>query len=187
MRKKVPDLKYIIEGCTQKDFRCEELLYKTFYGYVSGVTFRYIKERTIIKEVVNDSFFKIFKKIESFSFNGPAEEYHKAFSGWIGQIAANSAIDRLRATKKILYIDDIPDESKIGIAIEAEDNLSYDDVMKLLDGLPPIQQLIFNMYAIEGFSHEEIASKLNILPNTSRVYFKRARTKLILLYQADLQ
>lgn len=187
MQRKVPDLKDIIDGCTKKDFRCEELLYKSFYGYVSGVAFRYIKERETLKELINDAFLRVFRKIGSFSFDGPPEEFRKAFKGWIGKITANAAIDRIRATKVIFYIDDLPEESQIEIAVEAENNLTFNDVMVLLDLLPAIQRLIFNMHTIDGFSHEEIGSKLNIPPNTSRVYLKRAKSRLITLYQADLQ
>lgn len=186
MQKKVPDLRKIIEACANKDIRAEELLYKTYYGYVAGVVYRYVKERGIMKEVINDSFLKIFKKIGCFSFIGPDPEFSKAFAGWIGQIAANSSIDYLRSAKKMVYLEDISEGNIIDMVVDAEDELSFYDVMKLLNTLPRIQQLIFNLHAIEGFSHEEIAIKLNILPNTSRVYLKRARAKLVSLYQADL-
>nr|WP_305121111.1 RNA polymerase sigma factor [Pedobacter xinjiangensis] len=180
-------MKDIIEGCKRKNFRSEELLYKTFYGYVSGVAFRYIKERNMMKELVNDSFLKIFRKMGSFSFSGPDEEFPRAFKGWVGRITANTAIDKIRLNRTMLYIDDMSSESQTEIAVEPENNLSFKDVMTLLDVLPRIQQLIFNMHVIEGFSHEEIAVKLSIPPNTSRVYLKRAKKKLVAFYQADLR
>jgi RNA polymerase sigma factor (sigma-70 family) len=181
--KEKPTLKELIEGCANKQVRSEELLYKAFYGYISGVAFRYVKERGIIMELVNDAFIRIFKKIGDFNFNGPPEELTKAFKGWIGRITANAAIDRIRSKKTLLYIDDITDEGIMQIAVEANDTLSFNDIMQLLDQLPPIQQLIFNMHEIEGFSHEEIAIQLKIPPSTSRVYLTRARTRLIELYQ----
>lgn len=182
-----PALKQLIEGCAKKDYKCQELLYKGFYGYLSGVVFRYVKDREVINELINDAFLKIFKKIESFEFNGPPDELGKAFKGWIGRIAANGAIDSIRAKKSILYVDDIADGAIMNIAVEAPDNLSYKAIVELIDGLPPIQQLIFNMHQVEGFSHEEIAQKFKIPPSTSRVYLTRARVKLVELYQKSMK
>ncbi len=184
MQKKEPDLRRVIEGCVNKDFSCEQLLYKTYYGYVSGVAFRYLKEREVVREVVNDAFVKIFSKIYNFQFEGEEPELSKVFKGWIGKITANLAIDRFRARKEIFYAEEVPEESIIEMSVQPSDRLSFNDIMALLNQLPPIQQVIFNMHAIEGFSHEEIAKELNMLPNTSRVYLKRARAKLITLYQA---
>ncbi len=164
MHTKGPDLRQIIEGCVNKDITCEQLLYKSFYGYVAGVTLRYLREREMVKELVNDVFLKIFNKIQDFHFVGDDPELTKVFKGWIGKITANMAIDKFRSHKQLVHVE---------------------DVLALLNKLPPLQHVIFNMYAIEGFSHEEIAKELNMLPNTSRVYLKRAREKLMILYQAE--
>ncbi|MES2426662.1 MAG: RNA polymerase sigma factor [Bacteroidota bacterium] len=187
MLKKEPALKQLIEGCAKRDYKSEELLYKTFYGYLSGVVFRYVRERQSINELINDAFLKIFKKIGDFKFNGSPDELPKAFKGWIGRIAANAAIDSIRAKKALLYIDDVADETILNIAVEAPDNLSYQAIVALIDELPPIQQLIFNMHQVEGFSHEEIAQKFKIPPSTSRVYLTRARVRLIELYQKSMR
>ena len=172
----------LIEGCIKKDFRSEELLYKTYFGYLSGVAYRYTKERNESVELINDSFVRIFKKLDSFAFNGPPDEKQKAFKGWIGRITANVAIDRIRAKRAIIYLEDVTSESKADLTFEAPDTLTYQDIMTLVGRLPDIQQLIFNMHEIEGFSHEEIAVKLNIPASTSRVYLTRAKAKLVTLY-----
>ncbi len=185
VQKKGPDLKQIIEGCVNKDLACERLLYKQFYGYVAGVAFRYLREREMIKELVNDVFMKIFNKIHDFQFNGDDAELTKVFKGWVGKITANMAIDKFRSHKQLLYVDDVPEDSIIEMSVQPTDRLSFNDIMSLLNQLPPIQHVIFNMYAIEGFSHEEIAKELNMLPNTSRVYLKRAREKLMSLYLVE--
>jgi RNA polymerase sigma factor (sigma-70 family) len=182
VRNKGLTLDKLIEGCIKKDFRSEELLYKTYFGYLSGVAYRYTKERNESIELINDSFVRIFKKLDTFAFNGPPDEKQKAFKGWIGRITANVAIDRIRAKKAIVYLEDITNEAKADMAIEAPDRLSYNDIITLIGRLPDIQQLIFNMHEIEGFSHEEIAIELNIPPSTSRVYLTRAKTKLAALY-----
>ncbi|TZF84737.1 sigma-70 family RNA polymerase sigma factor [Pedobacter sp. BS3] len=183
MGNKVPTLKELIAGCTRKEFKYEELLYKSFYGYIYGVTLRYIKDQDMVMELVNDAFLRIFKNINDFTFDGPSEALHKAFKGWISRITANLAIDRLRSRKTIVYVEEITDKDMMEIAIESPDKLSFKDIMALLDRLPPVQQLIFNMHEIEGFSHEEIALKLRIPASTSRVYLTRARTQLAQRYQ----
>jgi RNA polymerase sigma factor (sigma-70 family) len=179
-----PDLKQIIEGCVNKDITYEQLLYKGFYGYIAGVAFRYLKEREMVKELVNDAFLKIFTKIKDFHFVGEDPELTKVFKGWIGKITANMAIDKFRSHKQFVNVEDVPEENIIELTVQPADRLSFNDIMALLNKLPPLQQVIFNMHAIEGFSHEEIAKELNMLPNTSRVYLKRAREKLMILYQA---
>ena len=185
MRKKELDLRRIIEGCVNKDLASEQLLYKTFYGYVSGVAFRYLREREMIKELVNDAFVKIFNRVHNFQFIGDEPELSKVFKGWIGKITANLAIDKIRSHKQLLYVEEVPPESILEMSVQPSDRLSFNDIMILLEQLPPLQRVIFNMHAIEGFSHEEIARELNMLPNTSRVYLKRARAKLITWYQAE--
>lgn len=182
MRQKELTLEALIAGCKKKDFRSEELLYKTYFGYLSGVAYRYTKERDDSIELVNDSFVRIFKKLDSFNFNGPPQELPKAFKGWIGRITANIAIDRLRVKRTLLYLDDVPDTALPDIAFEAPDALSYNDITTLISRLPQVQGLIFNMHEVEGFSHEEIALQLNIPASTSRVYLTRAKTKLAALY-----
>lgn len=173
----------LIKGCVQQNRRCEEWLYKSFYGYLAGVAFRYVREKDLMRELVNEAFARIFKKIDSFKFDGPADELEKAFKGWIGRIAANAAIDKLRAQKTALYLEDIGADAVAGAVTEMPDRLSYNDVLGLLDRLPRVQQLIFNLYEIEGFSHDEIAGKLNMPASTSRVYLSRAKTTLMECYQ----
>ena len=185
VHKKGPDLRKIIEGCVNKDITCEQLLYKGFYGYITGVAVRYLRERELVKELVNDAFLKIFNKIQDFYFVGDDPELTKVFKGWIGKITANMAIDKFRSHKQLIHVEDVSEENIIELAVQPADRLSFNDIMALLDQLPPLQQVIFNMHAIEGFSHEEIAKELNMLPNTSRVYLKRAREKLMVLYQAE--
>lgn len=139
----------------------------------------------MIRELVNDAFIKIFSKLSDFHFDGEEPEFSKVFKGWIGKITANLAIDKIRAHKHLIYAEEVPAERIVEMTVQPADRLTYNDIMALLDKLPPLQNVIFNMHAIEGFSHEEIARELNMLPNTSRVYLKRAKAKLITLYQAE--
>lgn len=185
MQKKELDLRQLINGCLSKDHQAEQLLYKSFYGYVSGVGFRYLKENEMIKELVNDAFVKIFSKLQDFHFNGEEPELSKVFKGWVGKITANMAIDKIRAHKPLVYVDEVTTDHIIELTVQPDHRLAYNDIITLLNALPPLQRVIFNLHAIEGFSHEEIAKDLNMLPNTCRVYLKRAKAKLVELYQSQ--
>jgi len=171
-----------IAGCLKNDSKSKELIYKSFYGYLMGVILRYVKERDDAQELVNDSFIKIFKGVSKFNAPPDQEQFEKAFKGWIGKIASRTAIDFLRSKKTFLYVDDLGENQHPLSPVTAISKLNVQDILKLLDALPETHRLIFNMYEIEGFSHEEISKLLKIPESSSRVYLTRAKTKLRDLY-----
>jgi RNA polymerase sigma factor (sigma-70 family) len=179
-------LEDVIEGCLKNDNKSKELIYKSFYGYLMGVILRYVNDRNDSEELVNDSFIKIFKRIEQFSFPKEKTELQKAFKGWIARISSRTAIDFLRVKRTHLYIDDITDEQQPLTQVNAISKLNVQDILKLLNALPETHRLIFNMYEIEGFSHDEIAKMLDIPESSSRVYLTRAKNKLRDLYSKTL-
>ena len=151
-----------------------------------GIAIRYMNDRCQAQELVNDVFLKAFRNVSQFVFksNSENDDYH-AFRGWLARITVTSALDRLRVKKRILYIEDLS-ETTSEIAAEISSNLNVQDILRLLDQLPDIQRLIFNLYEIEGFSHEEIAENLKIPSGTSRGYLARAKNKLRKLYNENL-
>ena len=171
-----------IAGCLKNDRKSKELIYKSFYGYLMGVILRYVKERDDAQELVNDSFIKIFKGLPAFSAPKEHEQFERAFRGWIGKIASRTSIDFLRSKRTFLYVDDLNDGDHPLTPVNAISQLNVQDILKLLDLLPETHRLIFNMYEIEGFSHDEISKSLNIPESSSRVYLTRAKTKLRELY-----
>lgn len=172
--------------CAQSDHvdhgRCLEFVYKRFYGYLFAITLRYVKNQEDAEELVNESFVRVFAKLGTFIGQGAGEQYERQFKAWIARISVNASIDFLRS-KKITYSLDEDEAMEMDIPIvEAADDLEVADIMKLLDALPEIQRSIFNLYEIEGYSHEEIANLLNIPESTSRTYLTRAKQKLRNLY-----
>ena len=151
-----------------------------------GIAIRYMNDRYEAQELVNDVFLKAFRNVSQFVFksNSEKDDYY-AFRGWLARITVTSALDRLRVKKRILYIEDLS-ETTSEIAAEISSNLNVQDILRLLDQLPDIQRLIFNLYEIEGFSHEEIAENLKIPSGTSRGYLARAKNKLRKLYNENL-
>lgn len=175
-----------IRGCLKNDNKSKEMVYKSFYGYLMGVTLRYVEDRNDAEELVNDSFIKVFKNIGQFSAPKCNDQVQKAFKGWIARISSRTAIDFLRGKKTFLYVDDITEEQQPLTELNAVSQLNVQDIMKLLNKLPETHKLIFNMYEIEGFSHEEISKMLNIPESSCRVYLTRAKNKLRELYKNSL-
>lgn len=172
----------IIVGCLHNESKSKELIYKSFYGYLMAVVLRYVKERDDAEELVNDVFMKVFNAIGQFKLPAQKEEHQKAFKAWISKIASRTAIDFLRTKKELVSMDEVVEEREPATEINVIAALNVKDIMKLLDALPEMQKLIFNLYEIEGYSHDEIARELNIPESSSRVYLTRAKNKLRTLY-----
>ena len=175
-----------IAGCLRNDNKSKEMVYKSFYGYLMGVILRYVEDRNDAEELVNDSFIKIFKSISQFNAPKYDDQLQRAFKGWIARISSRTAIDFLRGKRTFLYVDDIVEEQQPLTELNAISQLNVQDIMKLLNELPETHKLIFNMYEIEGFSHEEISKMLNIPESSCRVYLTRAKNRLRELYRNSL-
>lgn len=176
---KVLSLDSALESCALKgDERSKAFLYKKYYGYVAAVVKRYVKNDFDLEELVNESFVKAFSSLDKFDRTVEGDALDKSFRYWIARIASNKSIDLLRTKKEVLRLDDIGEHEVAPVVVTVQDHLYAEDIMKLLDRLPEIQRLIFNMYEIEGYSHEEIARELHIPDSTSRTYLTRAKQKL---------
>lgn len=170
------NLDEIIQGCLRNKEKSQEMLYKRFFGYALRVALIHNRNRDNALEIVNDSFVKAFSQIGKYDLTLP-------FKSWLSKIVINTSIDRFRANNRKINYDMqetllVPDDSP-GIVAQ----LSAQDILKLLNLLPDIQRLVFSLYEIEGYSHDEISSMLRIPGNTSRVYLARAKKRLRELFQ----
>ena len=171
-----------IDKCIRNDIRSKELVYKTFYGYIRAVIVRYVYSENDIEELINDSFIKVFNNLNSFIPGNSGEQTLKIFKGWIGKIASRTAIDHLRRNKNNFFIEKIEDNESVYTSHPISTELEANDILALLKKLPPTHSMVFNLYEIEGFSHEEIAQQLKISQSSSRVFLTRAKNKLKSLY-----
>ncbi|WP_233166963.1 RNA polymerase sigma factor [Pedobacter nototheniae] len=151
-----------------------------------GIILRYTKNISDSEELVNDSFIKIFKNVGNFKAPKNPDELQKTFKGWIAQIASRTAIDKLRSNKAQFYVDDLGEDEHPVTQVSIASDLHVNDILNLLNHLPDTQRLVFNLYEIEGFAHDEISKLLTIPENSSRVYLTRAKNKLRTLYQNTL-
>ena len=171
-------LEKIIEGCLRNNRRSQEELFKLFYGKMLPVCLRYIPDRDSAQEALQEGFIKVFEKLGGFDYKG-------SFEGWIRRIIANTAIDAIRKSKKDPFLTDNDNDFKLGASdpmVEKEEiehmDLKAEIAMEAIQKLSPGYRLIFNMYAIEGFSHKEIAKELGISEGTSKSQLARARAIL---------
>ncbi len=161
----------LIQKCKQGNLRHQEKLYMHFYSYAMGVGLRYLNNRDDALEVVNDSFIKVFKSINSF-------KNEQNFKPWLRKIVVNTALDRRRKDLKYQNQADLENAEHVSFAPQAIAHLNFQDILKLLDALPDVQRTVFNMYEIDGYNHEEIGVLLQISASSSRVNLSRAKEKL---------
>lgn len=169
------ELANIISGCRANKSSSQEKLYKKFYGYALAVALAYCYNREEAVEVVNDSFIKVFRNIETFITTEP-------FRPWLRKIVVNTSIDKVRATRKFQHQVDIK-EMKHASQTDIESELTAKQIYAMLNELPEALRLVFNMYEIEGYSHREIAGRLDIAESSSRTYLARAKEQLRDLYK----
>lgn len=161
----------LIRRCKNGDLKQLEMLYKHFYGYAMGIGLRYCVSRDDALEVVNDGFIKLFNSIAQYSSDKP-------FKAWLRRIIVNTAIDKYRKDKKHLWNEDLEAAEHIGQSATVIEQLNAQDILRLMDKLPELHRMVFNLYEIDGYSHDEIAGILGIPATSSRVYLTRGKEKL---------
>lgn len=177
-------LKEALDDCLLPNSeRGKEYVYKRYYGYIMAVTIRYVRHEMEAEEITNECFVKAFNKLGTFKRHEDEEILEKTFRSWIARIAVNASIDFMRAQKNVTMLDDASQKDLLSHAVNNKQQLDMKDILNLLNQLSDIQKAIFNLYEIEGYSHEEIGEKLNIPESTSRTYLARAKQKLRKLYQ----
>lgn len=158
----------ILKGCIKGKSKYQEALYKQYYAYGMSVSLRYAHNRDEAVEIMNDSFIKVFENIAKYNKD-------HSFKSWFRRILINTAIDHYRKNNKHynhLDEDAIDDEL---VDVSLVNKLDLNDLMSLLNELPEQYRITFNLYEIEGYSHDEIASILNIAVGTSRSNLARAK------------
>ena len=167
----------LVEMCKKNDRISQKIIYDKFYGKMMGVALRYFKNRDLASDIVQESFIKVFSKIEQFKGG-------KNLEGWIKRIVRNNCIDELRKNKKIYFTSE--DVLK-NISEEENDNLSNYEHLTISDISGAVQELstsyriVFNLYVFEGLTHKEIANTLNIKEGTSKSNYAKAKSKIKLI------
>ncbi len=166
-------------GRTALTAQLEERLYRQYWGKLMGVTMRYIPDREMAREVVNDSFVKAFDKLST--FKGEGDDRLAIFFAWLVRITVNTAIDRIRVQRTVPSMSSI-DMLENHPAVAMDDGLQVADILRLVHGLPDLHRIVFNLHELEGYSHEEISKLMGIPASSSRVYLTKAKQGLRALY-----
>jgi len=164
--------KELLRLCKKNNPKGQKLLYKIYHGTLMGVCMRYAKSKAEAEDILQMAMIKIFKNIDSYSGSG-------SFEGWMKKITVNTAVDNFRKNAKHYNhndFEDLKDDSMLSGDIP--DSLEVTDILNTIRQLPPGYRIVFNLYAIEGYSHKEIARKLGITENTSKTQLLKARKKL---------
>jgi RNA polymerase sigma-70 factor (ECF subfamily) len=164
----VDQLNNIIQGCLKGDRKSQERLYMLFAERMFGLCLQYADNYDDASDIMQEGFIKVFRKLDQFTGRG-------SFEGWMRRIMINTALERYRSHVHMYPLTD---------RVMKEDEMSYEEVLekltaadliKLVQELPPRYRMVFNLYAIEGYSHKEIAEMMGITTGTSKSNLSRAR------------
>jgi RNA polymerase sigma-70 factor (ECF subfamily) len=182
MDTKMSDEQELISGCKRKDTGARKKLYELYAPAMLGICVRYVAEKETARDILHEGFIKVFTKIDSYSGAG-------SFEGWIRRIFVTSALEYIRSEKAFsgtVSLDYCDEKGGNGDTYIVE-KLSADEIVQCINELPAGFKTIFNLYAVEGYSHAEIAEMLHIQEASSRSQFSRARqllqTKIQNLYK----
>jgi RNA polymerase sigma-70 factor (ECF subfamily) len=159
----------LIKQCANNDRKAQKEIYQLFAGKLFSICLKYSKNKQEAQDNFQDGFIVIFDKIGQFNFKG-------SFEGWLKRVMINTVLLKYRK-KNVLNIvaEDIPDE----VIVDVDDNeISLDFLLNLINELPDRYRLVFNLYALDGYSHKEISEMLLIAEGTSKSNLARARAIL---------
>lgn len=166
----------IIQGCIDGDRRAQQKLYEHFYSKMMVVCLRYSKDEDEALDMFQEAFIKVFNSLHKFGKQG-------SFEGWVRRIMVNTCIDHIRKNKRhsmMVELDDkhgsieIDEEEDAGIL----EHVNFQDLLGMVQHLSPAYKSVFNMYILDGFTHQEIANSLNISVGTSKSNLAKAKGNL---------
>ena len=166
------DYNPILEGCLKGNLKAQRELYECFAGKMLGVCMRYSANREEAKDLLHDGFIKVFTKLDTFSGSGPLE-------AWMRRIFVNTALEQLRkkdVLRDAVEYDGITDNPDADVNIESD--IGRDELMQIINSMPVGYRTVFNLFAIEGYAHQEIATLLHISEGTSKSQYARAKNWL---------
>ena len=162
----------IISGCKKGDRKAQERLYKNYYRAMITVCLRYTKNDEDAVEVLNNGFLKVFRNIHRY------ESSQASLYTWIRTIVVNSCLDFIKQRQKLEKVNELNAETEVHIAPDVITKMKAAELLEQVRRLAPATQAVFNLYAIEGYSHKEIGQLLSISEGTSKWHLSEARKNL---------
>ena len=167
------EIKKIIKGCLAGDRRDQEILYRRHAAKLYAVCLQYSGNDEEARDILQEGFIKIFENLHKYKHEG-------SFEGWMRRITVNTALEKFRRRHILYRVDDIDLVSEFDAESDNQDyaGLEANDLLDIIRELPPKYRMVFNLYAIEGYSHKEISKMVNISEGTSKSNLFRARVIL---------
>jgi RNA polymerase sigma factor (sigma-70 family) len=167
------EIKEIIKGCLAGNRRDQELLYRRHASKLYAVCLQYSGNNEEARDILQEGFMKIFDNLGNYKHEG-------SFEGWMRRITVNTALEKFRNRSNLYRVDDIDQVPEPDAEPDNQDyaGLEAADLLDLIRELSPKYRMVFNLYAIEGYSHKEISEMINISEGTSKSNLSRARTIL---------
>lgn len=166
------DFNTIIDGCRHNNRTAQKALYNRYLGLLYRLSLRYVRDVSDAEDCTSEAFVKIFEKIKTFDY-----KEINSFEVWIKQIVINQSLMCLRRRSAFLTLD-LTEVLDIGNEVFMDENIDAKQILELIKDLPDGYRTVFNLYAIEGFPHIEIAKMLGISENTSKTQLHKARLQL---------
>lgn len=160
----------LVEGCIRNDRRMQEAFYRRFFPEMLRMCLRYTRDEDTAIEIVNNGFLRVFKKLHTYAFKGSLE-------GWVRRLVYHSMADYYRDNARYLHFLVLEERDDV-VPERGHDVFYEEEILKAVSALPPVSQEVFRLYAIEGYSHAEIADNLSISEGTSKWHLSTARQKL---------
>ena len=172
-------LDILLKECKRGKSESQEKLYRRFAAAMYGLCLQYASNEEDAQDILQEGFIKVFAKLDQ--VKNPA-----ALPGWIRRVMINTALERYRSQVVLQRVDELREEHHEDAGNEALDKISCEELVGLIQTLTPRYRMVFNLYAIEGYSHQEISEELGISVGTSKSNLSRARAilqeKVISLY-----
>jgi RNA polymerase sigma-70 factor (ECF subfamily) len=167
------EIKEIINGCLAGNRRDQELLYRRHASKLYAVCLQYSGNNEEARDILQEGFIKIFENLGNYKHEG-------SFEGWMRRITVNTALEKFRSRNSLYRVDDIDQLPEPDAEPDNHDyaGLEAADLLEIIRELPTKYRLVFNLYAIEGYSHKEIGEMINISEGTSKSNLSRARVIL---------
>jgi|ERR1017187_3718581 RNA polymerase sigma-70 factor (ECF subfamily) len=171
--------KELIEGCLKGKEKYYKMLYDNHYGKMFNVCLRYARDREEAQDILQEGYIRVFKNLHQYDFKG-------SFEGWIKRVIVTTAINyyrknNLRSITDYVDSDNLLTMENNNVVIDENNSMNQleaKDLLSIIQQLPPVYKMVFNLNAIEGYSHKEISNMMGITESTSRSNLSKARAKL---------
>jgi RNA polymerase sigma factor (sigma-70 family) len=158
----------LVKGCVKGNRRYQELLYLKFCRKMMGVCYRYSRSKEESEDLLQEAFIRVFSRLHQFRHEGSLE-------GWIRKVVLSTIYDNFRKKSFLIVLSDFDSYEETPVTNDFMEEVDFEELVNAIKELSPGYRTVFNMYAVEGYTHKEIGTILGISPGTSKSQYSNAR------------